>query len=267
MIKAALKKLLSESTRARLRRAEQLAFLPFRVGSAVDCPCCGLSFRHFLHFYGEGNVRCPYCNSLPRQRFQAALLRDLRKFELRHDRILHVAAEFSLNLFLRRIAAKNRLRLDSLQSFIPGMCVRPDVVGDLRQLEFPSGSFKLIICNHVLEHIEEDRTAIKEIYRVLSDDGFALVTVPVRGAGLQTLEESWINSDELRTQHYGSPTHVRMYGADVTRRFAEAGFAVDVKRPSQMLPDVQIARQRLVPDEPHFFLTKRSDESAAAPHE
>lgn len=258
MIKAALKQVLSERARARLRRVEQLALSPFRRGSSLYCSCCGGSFRLFLQFNGNDGIRCPYCNSLARQRFQVALLENMPGIDLSNDSILHVAPEFALSLYIKKRSPVHYLRLDSLKSFIPGICVMPDIVGNLCDLEFPSGIFTLVICNHVLEHIKADELAINELYRVLSDDGFALVTVPIRNDGLPTLEEDWIDSDELRRVHYGVESHVRFYGLDIISKFNDAGFFVGVERPENYFALDQIERRRLKFNEAHFVLTKRN---------
>ena len=49
---------------------------------------------------------------------------------------------------------------------------------DLTNLNFATGSYDLILCNHVLEHIERDDWAVAEMSRVLSPDGMAVITVP-----------------------------------------------------------------------------------------
>ena len=54
-----------------------------------------------------------------------------------------------------------------------------DIIGDITKLNFKNNTFDLIICNHVLEHIIDDRTAMNEIYRVLKKDGIGILQVPI----------------------------------------------------------------------------------------
>ena len=55
-IKPFSKKYVPENMRSRLRRFEQLAKLPFRLGSRYHCPCCDMRFDRLLPFYGQDNI-------------------------------------------------------------------------------------------------------------------------------------------------------------------------------------------------------------------
>jgi predicted TPR repeat methyltransferase len=50
---------------------------------------------------------------------------------------------------------------------------------DLTNLQFPDGSFDLVICSDVLEHISNDRLAFAELARVTKRGGNLLLTVPL----------------------------------------------------------------------------------------
>ena len=50
--------------------------------------------------------------------------------------------------------------------------------GDITSLDFPDGYFDAVICSGVIEYLEDEELAIKEIYRVLKPDGIAIITVP-----------------------------------------------------------------------------------------
>lgn len=49
---------------------------------------------------------------------------------------------------------------------------------NLLHLKFDDEIFDLVLCSEVLEHIDDDIRAAKEIYRVLKKDGSAFITVP-----------------------------------------------------------------------------------------
>lgn len=51
-------------------------------------------------------------------------------------------------------------------------------VGDITALPIASESFSKVICTEVLEHIEADKKAMSEIYRVLTPGGIAALSVP-----------------------------------------------------------------------------------------
>jgi len=49
---------------------------------------------------------------------------------------------------------------------------------DVTKLPFADGSFDVVICSEVLEHIQDNRTAVAELVRVLKPGGDLVVTVP-----------------------------------------------------------------------------------------
>jgi ubiquinone/menaquinone biosynthesis C-methylase UbiE len=46
------------------------------------------------------------------------------------------------------------------------------ICGDASMLPLPDKSFDCVICNHVYEHVDDQRGLASEIYRVLKEDGF-----------------------------------------------------------------------------------------------
>ena len=100
---------------------------------------------------------------------------------------------------------------------------------DLVSTPFRSEIFDAIICIHVLEHIEEDREALRELYRVLKPGGWAVVSVPIR-LDQKTYEDPMIVLPEERNRAFGETAHVRFYGYDLMDRLQECGFQVQLDR-------------------------------------
>jgi SAM-dependent methyltransferase len=50
--------------------------------------------------------------------------------------------------------------------------------GDICCLPFPDNSFRLVLATDVIEHVDDDATAVAELHRVLAPGGTALITVP-----------------------------------------------------------------------------------------
>jgi ubiquinone/menaquinone biosynthesis C-methylase UbiE len=92
----------------------------------------------------------------------------------------------------------------------------------------PDGRFDLVVACDVLEHINDDRAAIRETWRVLRPRGTAILTVPQFDHDERTLEDPAIVSQEDRARVYGQEDHLRNYGADLAARLEEAGFSVIV---------------------------------------
>ncbi|MEJ0067165.1 MAG: class I SAM-dependent methyltransferase [Caulobacteraceae bacterium] len=54
---------------------------------------------------------------------------------------------------------------------------------DIMDIRFPDETFDVIYCSHVLEHVVDDRLAMREIRRVLKADGWAILLVRSRPRG------------------------------------------------------------------------------------
>lgn len=68
------------------------------------------------------------------------------------------------------------------------------VVLDIKSLGIQSNSVAAVICSEVLEHIDDDRQALKEIHRVLKPAGRLVVTVPLH-------RHYWRRDDEIVGHH------------------------------------------------------------------
>ena len=85
---------------------------------------------------------------------------------------------------------------------------------DLQAIDRPDARYDLVVCNHVLEHVENDRQGFRELMRITRPEGFIQVTVPTPYTRQHTKELGY--PDE------GAFGHWRAYGADLVERFAEA---------------------------------------------
>ncbi len=94
------------------------------------------------------------------------------------------------------------------------------VNGDATRLPFPDGCFDRVIASEVLEHVADDRAALRELARVLRPGGTLAVTVPA------WLPEKvcWALSEQYHAP-YVAGGHVRIYAApELRRRLVAAGF-------------------------------------------
>jgi len=187
------------------------------VGSRVECPVCGW---HGVSFAASRKPRrmnrlCPECFSSERDR---ALQLWLDRHPVRPDaRILEVAP-----LGLLRPASE---RLGYEYTSVDLHSSRAEIRGDLCGLPFATGSFDVIACFHVLEHVPADVEAAAQIARVLRDDGEAVVIVPWDKTNDDT-DEDFEAGPEERLRRFGQADHVRMYGRDVADRFRSGGLHV-----------------------------------------
>lgn len=213
-------------------------------GEAVECPCCESSFERFLPHRGRAYAKCPRCGALERHRALWLFLE--RETDLLHrgGSMLHVAPEYALLRRLRRVEGLRYLSGD-LDSALA------DLELDLLDLPFAAESFDWLICNHVLEHVADDRRALAEIHRVLKPGGRAILMCPVDRRRATTLEDPSVTSPRERHRVFGQADHMRLYGRDYADRLAGAGFSVRAERYGESCEKREISRfgLRREPDE------------------
>jgi SAM-dependent methyltransferase len=148
-------------------------------------------------------------------------------------RMLHVAPEPIFQKKLRPLLGNRYLTADLQADSV-------DVKMDVTDIPFGDRTFAAIMCNHVLEHVPDDYKAMREFRRVLADDGWAILMVPI--CPEKTFEDLSVTSPEDRLRIFGQSDHVRKYGPDFEDRLEEAGFVVDPVVAEQFLSDKEITR-------------------------
>jgi SAM-dependent methyltransferase len=212
------------------------------AGNRVECPCCGGRFRRFGPEGKNPHAKCPRCGSLPRHRLLWLWLQDRTNLLSDQLRLLHVAPERALQ---RRFARLPNLAYLSADLDSPFADIRLDVT----DIEFDDSTFDVIVCNHVLEHVPDDRKAMRELQRVLKPDGWAVLLIPWDRNRAVTYEDWTVVEPAERERVFGQDDHVRIYGRDYVERLTDAGFAVSVERYDEELDDERIALYGLPAEE------------------
>ena len=155
-----------------------------RLGDRVECPCCDGTY---LRFVGP-DLECPTCKAHERHRLLWTYLfehtPDLLDGQLS---LLHFAPE---PVFERRFRGMENLRYVTTD-LNPK---RGEVVADITALPFAEEEFDVVLCSHVLEHVDDDRGALAEVARVLRPGGAALLLVPFDKTRADTHEDPGITS-------------------------------------------------------------------------
>ncbi len=199
-------------------------FLAFWLkGDTYTDPIDGKSFKRFLPYgYGQQrpNVLSPSTLSLERHRLLWLFLKNETAFFHKPLKVLHMAPE---QCFLSLFKKMKHLDYTTADLYSPIV----DVKADILDLPFNDNEFDIVFCNHVLEHIEDDSKAMKELFRVMKPGGMGIFQVPQELAREKTYEDSNIKTPEDRAKHFGQYDHVRIYGKDYFNRLRKAGFKVD----------------------------------------
>ena len=195
----------------------------FYRGSTVYCPIEGKGYRKFLP-YGRLNPRpnalCPGSLSLERHRLLWLYLKDKTNFFASKLKMLHVAPEVC---FMKPFEQQHG------EGYITGDIESPlaKVKMDVHAIPFEDNAFDVAMCNHVMEHVDDDIIAMKEFYRILKPGGWAIFQVPFFSPVPDTTQEDFTITDPReREKAFGQDDHVRLYGKDYPERLRKAGFKV-----------------------------------------
>ena len=195
----------------------------FLKGNRFVDPIDGKSFRTFLPYgYGHqrNNVLSPSTLSLERHRLLWLYLQNETDFFTKEMKVLHFAPE---QAFYQRFKKQKNLDYTTTDLESP----LADVKADICNLPFENNSFDFILCNHVLEHIPDDKKAMQELYRILKPGGIGIFQIPQDLNRELTFEDDSIVDKTERARIFGQYDHVRVYGRDYFDKLRAVGFKVE----------------------------------------
>lgn len=220
------------------------------LGSAKLCYACNRRVGRFLPYRGGWkdvprlikaldvigsdveNFSCPRCGAHDRERHLLMYFDRAGMWkEIEGANVLHFAPERVLAARISRARPARYVKADLFPN-------AADVTReDLTRLSFGDCAFGVVIANHVLEHVADDRAAMKEIFRVLQPGGLAVLQTPYSDKLTRTFEDESIRDEEARLQAFGQEDHVRLYGRDLFSRLQSVGFVSKVLEHDAVLKD------------------------------
>lgn len=184
--------------------------------ATLTCPCCGWSGSRYFDYIEVGytvpNAACPQCDSHPKHRqFFLWLTREYKLNEKRGVALVF-APERAFDPVWQRANGLRVFRVDYEKAR------DVDAQVDLQQLGVASEAVDLVWCHQVLEHVEDDLAAMRELNRILrTETGELVVSVPMIDAA-ETVEYGFADPKESG--------HWRIYGDDFATRLEASGFEV-----------------------------------------
>ncbi len=219
--------------------------LPRYLGGTYTCPVCDTGLRRFkpiwksfvrkleehgfvhplesLETFNMVSHTCPACGASDRERLYALYLED--RFRSIDQTRRHTLVDFAASPGLsRRLRSRPFLAYRTADLYRAGVDDRVDI-SDMAI--YGDDAIDMFICSHILEHVPDDRRAMRELFRVLKPGGFGIVMVPLVVGVDDTHEDPSIVDPAARWKYYCQDDHLRLYGRrDFVRRLEAAGFDV-----------------------------------------
>jgi SAM-dependent methyltransferase len=213
---------IASSSWARFKKGEVIAVFKFLITESVNflnrekvksktgkyfCPVCGNYAGAFVHLSNRlrfsWNSACGHCSSRARHRGLFNVYKEATAWMTKEHSVLHFAPEPAFYSILKG---------QSFQ-YITTDFVLEDVdlpKEDVQQLTLLDNSYDLILCNHVLEHVPDDRKSLWELYRILKPGGKLLLTIP----------GNYKRNKTIYFTHLNYNGHYRDYGSDFVQLFS-----------------------------------------------
>ncbi len=266
---SSLKKLVPFWLAKKLRGMYQKTSAFILHGDTYYCPYCRNFFRKFRsggidlpviyqkQIIGAGyrlNNVCPRCYSLDRDRLVYLFMSEKTNMFTAPLKVFHVAPEACIRSVLSSLP---NITYEAGMKYQEGFYYEQSTnILDITRLAFEDDSFDVIICNHVLEHIPDDRKAMGELHRVLKPGGWAVLQVPVSKILEKTFEDPSVTTPEQREKIFGQYDHVRIYGQDYSSRLESKGFTVKRHNPYRDKWPVELDKYSINPEEDLFIAYK-----------
>jgi SAM-dependent methyltransferase len=213
---------------------------------ARTCPICLYHGRFMAEIHLPDifhyDAVCPQCDSFPRNRLLALAIKE-KGLLTPTTRLLHFAPERPITSLVKPLVGLYQT------TDIKGVGV--DLTLDIEAIDQPDQSWDVIICSHVLEHVDH-RRALPELRRILAPNGKLLALFPIVEAWPHDYENAQITSARDRGLHFGKENHQRRFGASMRTHIVDAGFTLDPFAPI----GPEVVEYGLIPGETLFIATR-----------
>ena len=225
----------------------------FLRGNNFEDPINGKTYRRILPYgriKSRENALAPDSMSLERHRLMWLFMKEKTNFFTEQIKVLHIAPEYC---FIKLFKSMNNLE------YITGDLISPwaDIKMDVHNIPFNKNTFDVVICNHVLEHVEDANQVMSEFYRVMKPGGWGIFQVPIDKNNPFTQEDKSITDPKERERLYWQSDHLRLFGLDYGKKLESAGFKVTEDKFIDNLDPKLVKRYALPEGEIIYFCEKK----------
>lgn len=213
------------------------------TGNACYCPVCESNLKKFR------SKTCPKCGAGNRHRVLWLFLQRKTDFFKNKLSVLHFAPE---HCFFKKMRSLKNLQYLSADIGSP----RAMVEVDMTNIQYPNDHFDVLISSHVLEHVQDDLKAMKELCRVQKPKGWSIHLAPIDYSRKETFEDPSVTDPAERQKVFGHYDHKRIYGTDYKNRLESSGFKVSVYKTADFCDEKEITKMGLKADTEIYYCTK-----------
>ncbi len=177
----------------------------------------------------EAAYLCPSCQATDRDRLYALFLNGyVTELESAEPvQIVEFGPSAPLSAFIKRIikSSGKDIRYRTADFLTDNVDDKVDIT-DLQS--YQTNQFDFFICSHVLEHVPDDRKALRELHRILKPGGKAILMVPIILSIDEIDEDVDVMDEAERWRRFGQDDHLRLYSKKgFLERVRQAGFKVN----------------------------------------
>jgi SAM-dependent methyltransferase len=167
---------------------------------------------------------CPFCGASDRNRLYCIFLKQQFKeweFENKKPSILDIAPDKTLSAWIQKY---DFITYRSVDLYMQDT----DDKADITNLDiYKDNRFDFVLCSHVIEHIQQDRKALSELFRILKPKGFAIIMAPIFLNLEHDIDSTIYDTPALRWKYFGQDDHVRAYSKQgFIDKLTDTGFKV-----------------------------------------
>lgn len=178
--------------------------------------CENNTYGYLTGFFPKLTITCNNCLSESKQRL---ISQYLKNYNFKNKSILHFAPEDCMIKFIN----KNNIYTKYILADINPTKEIKKV--DITDIEFQNNTFDLIICSHVLEHVNEKK-AIKELKRIIKVNGSILLLFPIIDSWDKTYRNDNITNDYDRERHFLQHDHLQLFGREIEKELSDDNFSL-----------------------------------------
>ena len=184
----------------------------------IYCPICVKSKKTFYAgLFPLISLVCVGCLSLSRQRLIVNYLK--KNSNLNKKKIIHFAPEQSLIKFINQ--KYKIIKYDKVDLIPNRQIVHIDIENINKDYHH---NYDLVICNHVLEHVNFIK-AISNLKKLVKKNGEIFLTFPIIDSWKKNYINKKIKTSYDRFLHFQQFDHLQLFGREIEKYLADRNFS------------------------------------------